>query len=208
MLFSYRKAITIRNFAFVAPPSLSGPFLVAWGWLRPQTACAAPLAKAGQGLNGNGGGTDGGRGRSRSGPHLMRGRPRRAHGRPIMEQGDQTGEVPFRFLGAAGRPITLVITSNGSRRPGARGRGSHWPLPATTTMLANPTRHRNRQDSPCQLVAGAALSIPRCAGRVFAAKVAPRSDRVGSRSCHQSGAGDCYMIARLNRWFVRKPLSI
>jgi hypothetical protein len=50
MLFNYRKVTTIRNFAFVVPSSLSGPFLMAWEWLRPQTACAAPLAKAGQGL--------------------------------------------------------------------------------------------------------------------------------------------------------------
>jgi hypothetical protein len=59
MLFNYRKATTIRNFAFVAPSSFSGPFLMAWEWSRPQTACAGPLAKAGQGLNVNGGGNDG-----------------------------------------------------------------------------------------------------------------------------------------------------
>jgi hypothetical protein len=59
MLFTYWKAPMIRNFAFVAPSFLFGPFFVAEEWLRPQRACAAPLAKAGQGLNGNGGGADG-----------------------------------------------------------------------------------------------------------------------------------------------------
>jgi hypothetical protein len=69
MLFTYWKAPMIRNFAFFTPSCLSGPFLVAWEWLRPQTACAAPLAKAGQGLNGNGGSTDGGRGSGYEGLH-------------------------------------------------------------------------------------------------------------------------------------------
>jgi len=42
MLFKYWKAPMIRNFAFVTLSYLSG--LVAWYWLRLQTAFAAPLA--------------------------------------------------------------------------------------------------------------------------------------------------------------------